>query len=91
MSSRIFSPRASSFIYGLLVFLFILLLSQTASSDKVDNQAQQVLIEETKSYSEARKEDVSTIEITLPPPEDRMCDNLDEIIEILREEGIESE
>tara|TARA_Y100001970_G_C13666610_1_gene570961 strand:+ start:223 stop:471 length:249 start_codon:yes stop_codon:yes gene_type:complete len=81
-------------MYGFLFFVLVFLLSQTASSDKTENQIQEVIVEESISYSiEARETEEPPIMIMEHydrPPQDRMCDSLDEIIEILKEDGVES-
>lgn len=77
-------------MYGFLFFMLVFLLSQTASSDKAENQTQ-VIIEETISYSVEAKEEAPIMIMEYErTPEDRMCDSLDEIIEILNEDGVES-
>ena len=75
-------------MYGFLFFMLVFLLSQTASSDKAETQA--ILVEETVSYSVEAKEETPIIYYYERTPEDRMCDSLDEIIEILEEDGVES-
>lgn len=78
-------------MFGFLFFVFILLISQTASSDKTEELAQEIQVDESTSYAiEAREkeEPIMVMEIHQKPPEDRMCDTLDEIIEILGKDGV---
>ena len=76
-------------MFGFLFFVFILLISQTASSDKTEH-TQEILIDESTSYSMEAKEKEAPVMIMEYNPEDRLCDGLDEIIEILKEDGVES-
>ena len=81
-------------MYGFIFLILILFVFQTASSDKTEEIEEAIITEESVSYSiEAREKDeapIMVMEYYEKPPEDRMCDNLDEIIEILKEDGVES-
>jgi len=80
-------------MYGFIFLILILFVSQTASSDKTEDIEKAIITEESVSYSiEARKEKtpIMVMEYYEKSPEDRMCESLDEIIEILKEDGVES-
>ena len=81
-------------MYGFIFLILILFVSQTASSDKTEEIEESIIVEESISYSiEAREKEEAPIMIMEhyeQPPQDRMCDSLDEIIEILKEDGVES-
>lgn len=83
-------------MYGFLFLIFILFVSQTASSDKteeieeIDKAIGEIIVDEATSYSMEAKEKEAPVMIMEYNPEDRLCDGLDEIIEILKEEGVES-
>ena len=76
-------------MYGFIFLILILFVSQTASSDKTEEIEEAIITEEYVSHSmEAReKEEAPVIMYYERAPEDRMCDSLDEIIEILKEDG----
>lgn len=78
-------------MYGFIFLVFILFVSQTASSDKTEEIEEAIIVEESISYAiEAREKEEAPIMIMEYSPEDRMCESLDEIIEILKEDGVES-
>jgi hypothetical protein len=85
MSSKTFSqvPRV---LLGILFILFGLILSLNASQ-------KDIVITEVEEYRlETRlKEEAPIVVMESYPSEDRLCDNLDEIIEILEESGIDKE
>jgi len=70
----------------MLFILFGLILSLNAS------QKDTILIEVEEYRLESKlKEEDSIVVMESYPSEDKLCDNLDEIIEILEEEGIDKE
>jgi len=70
----------------MLFILFGLILSLNAS------QKDTIIIEVEEYRLESKlKEEDSIVVMESYPSEDKLCDNLDEIIEILKEEGIDKE
>ena len=70
----------------MLFILFGFILSLNAS------QKDTILIEVEEYRLESKlKEEDSIVVMESYPSEDKLCDNLDEIIEILEEEGIDKE
>lgn len=70
----------------MLFILFGLILSLNAS------QKDTIIIEVEEYRLESKlKEEDSIVVMESYPSEDKLCDNLDEIIEILEEEGIDKE
>jgi len=86
MSSKTFSRIALRVLLGMLFILFGLILSLNAS------QKDTIIIEVEEYRLESKlKEEDSIVVMESYPSEDKLCDNLDEIIEILKEEGIDKE
>lgn len=86
MSSKTFSRIVLRVLLGMLFILFGLILSLNAS------QKDTIIIEVEEYRLESKlKEEDSIVVMESYPSEDKLCDNLDEIIEILEEEGIDKE
>ena len=86
MSSKTFSRTVIRVLLGMLFILFGLILSLNAS------QKDTIIIEVEEYRLESKlKEEDSIVVMESYPSEDKLCDNLDEIIEILEEEGIDKE
>lgn len=86
MSSKTFSRTVLRVLLGMLFILFGLILSLNAS------QKDTIIIEVEEYRLESKlKEEDSIVVMESYPSEDKLCDNLDEIIEILEEEGIDKE
>lgn len=83
MSLKTFSQKALRVLLGMLFILFGLILSLNASQ-------KDIVITEVEGYRlETRLKEEAPMGSY--PAEDRLCDNLDEIIEILEESGVDKE